>query len=65
MDYINRLDNYDGPEMAKIALDDKYHLYEQALTIYKKLNMHNEAIEVLISKIGDLHRAEDYAEKVN
>ena len=28
MDYINRLDNYDGPEMAKIALDDKYKLYE-------------------------------------
>ena len=28
MDYINRLDNYHGPEMAKIAMDDKYHLYE-------------------------------------
>lgn len=27
--------------------------------------MHNEAINVLISKIGDLQRAEDYAEKVN
>lgn len=65
MDYINRLDNYDGPEMAKIALDDKYRLYEQALTIFKKLDMHNEAIFVLISKIGDLQRAEDYAEKVN
>ena len=24
MDYINRLDNYDGPEMAKIALDERY-----------------------------------------
>lgn len=65
MDYINRLDNYDGPEMAKIALDDKYRLYEEALTIFKKLDMHNEAINVLISKIGDLQRAEDYAEKVN
>lgn len=61
MDYINRLDNYDGPEMAKIALDDKYRLYEEALTIFKKLDMHNEAIFVLISKIGDLQRAEDYA----
>lgn len=65
MDYINRLDNYDGPEMAKIALDEKYRLYEEALTIFKKLDMHNEAINVLISKIGDLQRAEDYAEKVN
>lgn len=24
MDYINRLDNYDGPEIAKIALGDPY-----------------------------------------
>merc|ERR1711998_204693 len=28
MDYINRLDNYDGPEIAKIALGDPYNLYE-------------------------------------
>ena len=28
MDYINRLDNYDGVEIAKIALDPKYGLYE-------------------------------------
>ena len=65
MDYINRLDNYDGPEMAKIALDERYQLYEEALTIYKKLDMHLEAIDVLISKIGDLERAEDYGEKVS
>jgi len=34
--------------MAKIALDEKYKLYEEALTIYKKLDMHNDAIAVLI-----------------
>lgn len=28
MDYINRLDNYDGPEMAKICLDERYQLHE-------------------------------------
>lgn len=28
MDYINRLDNYDGPEIAKIALEPKYSLFE-------------------------------------
>jgi len=28
MDYINRLDNYDAPEIAKIASDPKYGLYE-------------------------------------
>jgi clathrin heavy chain len=51
--------------MAQIAMGDNYRLYEEALTIYKRKNMHNEAIEVLISKINDLQRAEDYAEKVN
>lgn len=36
MDYINRLDNYDGEEIAKIALSEEYALYEEALVIYKK-----------------------------
>ena len=41
MDYINRLDNYDGPEIAKIALGDQYRLYEEAFVIYNKNNMHS------------------------
>jgi len=36
MDYINRLDNYDGAELAKIASEDQYRLYDEALCIYKK-----------------------------
>jgi clathrin heavy chain len=36
MDYINRLDNYDGPEIAKIALNDQYRLFEEAFVIYNK-----------------------------
>jgi clathrin heavy chain len=48
MDYINRLDNYDGPEIAKIALDPRYALYEEVLVIYKKHGMHTEALDVLI-----------------
>jgi clathrin heavy chain len=31
MDYINRLDNYDGVELAKIAQEDQYQLYDEAL----------------------------------
>lgn len=57
MDYINRLDNYDGVEIAKIALDPKYKLYEEVFTIYKKQNMHSEALDVLVEKIEDLQRA--------
>jgi clathrin heavy chain len=35
-DYINRLDNFDGPEIAKIAASEQYELYEEAFTIYVK-----------------------------
>jgi clathrin heavy chain len=36
MDYINRLDNFDGKEIAKIALRDEYALFEEAFAIYVK-----------------------------
>jgi len=35
-DYINRLDNFDGPEIAKIAASEQYELYEEAFAIYVK-----------------------------
>ena len=35
MDYVNRLDSYDGPDFAKLALSDPYRLYEEACIIYK------------------------------
>lgn len=36
MDYIKRLQNYDGPDIAKIAISEQYQLYEEAFFIYKK-----------------------------
>lgn len=63
MDYINRLDNYDAVDIARIALE--VGLYEEVLVIYRKQGLHSEALDILIEKIGDLQRAEDYAEKVN
>ena len=50
MDYINRLDNYDGVELARIAQEDQYQLYDEALCIYKKFQEHVEAIKVLLHK---------------
>lgn len=35
------------------------------LVIYRKQGLHSEGLDILIEKIGDLQRAEDYAEKVN
>ena len=54
MDYINRLDNYDGPEIAKIALGEQYQLYEEAFVIYKKSGYEVEAIEVLLNNIESI-----------
>ena len=51
MDYINRLDNYDGDELAKIALEEQSNLFEEALCIYKKFNMPVKAILVIIDKM--------------
>ena len=50
MDYINRLDNYDGVELAKIAQVDQYQLYYEALCIYKKFGESVEAIKILLEK---------------
>ena len=65
MDYIKRLDNYDGGEIAKIALGEQYQLYEEAFVIYQKYDMNVEAIEVLLNNIESIQRAQDYADKVN
>lgn len=65
MDYINRLDNYDGEELAKIAQEDGYQLYEEALCIYKKFNKHVDAIKILLEKQNNLKSAQEFAEKNN
>lgn len=65
MEYIQRLDNFDGREIAKIALRDEYALYEEAFTIYNKFNHHGEALAVLLEKKGDLERAAEYAQRVS
>ncbi len=65
MDYINRLDNYDGIELAKIAQKDQYQLFDEALCIYKKFGEHVEAVRVLILNLENIKAATEYAEKIN
>lgn len=62
MDYINRLDSFDGPAVADVALDKE--LYEEACFIYKKFKDHVKAAKVLIDNIGSLERAVELANKV-
>lgn len=40
MEYVKRLDNYDGAEIAEEAINDKHGLYEEGFVIYDKFNLH-------------------------
>ena len=65
MDYVNRLDNFDGDHLAEIALNDKYQLYDEALAIYRKCNQPEKAVGVLIDYMQNLTAAAEFAEKAN
>ncbi|EGX50827.1 hypothetical protein AOL_s00054g913 [Orbilia oligospora ATCC 24927] len=62
-DYIGRLTNYDGAEIAHICIDNG--LYEEAFEVYKKSGDHVKASEVLIENVVSIDRAFSYAEKVD
>jgi clathrin heavy chain len=61
MDYITRLNNFDAPDIANIAIQNE--LFEEAFAIFKKYNANSNAISVLIDNIGNLDRAYEYAER--
>uniref|UniRef100_A0A452TKQ8 Clathrin heavy chain n=1 Tax=Ursus maritimus TaxID=29073 RepID=A0A452TKQ8_URSMA len=63
MDYISRLDNYDAPDIANIAVSSA--LYEEAFAIFRKFDVNASAIQVLIEHIGNLDRAYEFAERCN
>jgi len=44
MEYINRLDNYDAPDIANIAISNQ--LFEEAFAIFKKFDVNASAIQV-------------------
>ena len=61
--YINKLQNYDAGEIARIATE--HGLYEEAFSIYKKYEQHAMAMNVLVEHIVSIDRGLDYANKVN
>jgi len=63
MDYVNRLDNFDGPAVGDIAVGNE--LYEEAFAIFKKFDHHEPAIKVLLENLNAMDRAIEYAEKVD
>ena len=54
MEYINRLDNYDAPDIANIAIGSQ--LYEEAFAIFKKFEVNSSAVQVLIENVNNLDR---------
>jgi len=62
-DYIHRLDNFDGPAVAEIAVG--YELFDEAFEIYQKFAYKVEAIKVLLDHMEDLDRAMDFATKID
>lgn len=63
MEYINRLDNYDAPDIANIAIGAE--LYEEAFAIFKKFEVNSSAVQVLIENVENLDRAYEFAERCN
>ena len=63
MEYITRLENYDAPDIANIAISNE--LYEEAFAIFKKFEVNTSAIQVLIDNVKNLDRAYEFAERCN
>ncbi|KAJ7546236.1 hypothetical protein O6H91_08G031500 [Diphasiastrum complanatum] len=62
MDYVNRLDNFDGPAVGEIAVGSE--LYEEAFSIFKKFNLNVQAVNVLLDNIHSIDRAVEFASRV-
>lgn len=54
MDYINRFENYDVPDIPNITISNQ--LYEEIFSIYKKFQVNASAIQILIDHIKNLDR---------
>jgi clathrin heavy chain len=63
MDYVNRLTNFDAADIANISVGGE--LYEEAYQIYKKYDLHVDAVSVLLVNLGSLNRACEYADRVD
>lgn len=62
LDYIHQLDAYNAPDIANICIE--VGLFEEALEVYKKINDHKSAANVLVEHIVSIDRAQEYAERV-
>ncbi|KAJ9249588.1 hypothetical protein DTO207G8_6562 [Paecilomyces variotii] len=62
MDYIHQLNEFSADEIAQMCIS--VGLYEEAFEIYKKVDNHLAATNVLVENIVSIDRAQEYAERV-
>ncbi|KAI5306569.1 hypothetical protein KEM55_008568, partial [Ascosphaera atra] len=62
MHYIQELNEYNADEIASMCL--AVGLHEEAFEIYKKVENHTAAVNVLVDYIVSIDRAQEYAERV-
>jgi clathrin heavy chain len=62
MDYIHKLNAFNADEIANMCVDQG--LYEEAFEVYKKVDNHSAATNVLVDHIVSIDRAQEYAERV-
>ncbi|CZR50635.1 probable clathrin heavy chain [Phialocephala subalpina] len=62
MDYIHKLSAYDSQDIASICIE--VGLFEEAFEVYKKINDHTSAANVLVEHVVSIDRAQEYAERV-
>ncbi|PGH15681.1 hypothetical protein AJ79_02275 [Helicocarpus griseus UAMH5409] len=62
MDYIHQLSEFNADEIATMCIS--IGLYEEAFEIYKKVDNHLAATNVLVDSIVSIDRAQEYAERV-
>lgn len=62
MDYIHQLNEFSADEIAQMCIS--VGLYEEAFEIYKKVENHLAATNVLVENIVSIDRAQEYAERV-
>ncbi|RRT69743.1 hypothetical protein B296_00008399 [Ensete ventricosum] len=62
MDYINRLDNFDGSAVGEVAVEAQ--LYKEAFAIFKKFNLNLQAVNVLLDNIQSIERDVEFAFRV-
>ncbi|ODH28145.1 hypothetical protein ACO22_04005 [Paracoccidioides brasiliensis] len=62
MDYIHKLSEFNADEIATMCIS--VGLYEEAFEIYKKVDSHLAATNVLVDSIVSIDRAQEYAERV-